>query len=154
GRLIADPERSLPYLKKRMQVVPPADADRLARLIADLDSDAFATRDAASRDLTHLGADAEPALRAARAKVTSREARARIERLLEALRQEPEKLSPEELAHVRAIQVLERIGTKEARELLKRLAEGAAGSPRTRDAREALQRLERAAPAGVPNPVR
>ena len=48
-----------------------------------------------------------------------------------------------ELAHVRAVQVLEGVRTAEARALLQRLAEGADGAPRTQDARAALRRLDR-----------
>ena len=51
-------------------------------------------------------------------------------------------LSAEEVLHLRAVQALERIGTKRARQLLQRLAEGAEASPRTRAAVEALRRLE------------
>ena len=49
----------------------------------------------------------------------------------------------EELRRLRAAEVLESVGTPEARDLLKKLAGGAPGAPLTRDAQGALRRLER-----------
>jgi hypothetical protein len=48
------------------------------------------------------------------------------------------------LRTLRAIRVLEHIGTAEARELLRKLAGGAAEVRETREAEKALQRLQRA----------
>ena len=50
---------------------------------------------------------------------------------------------PEVLRTLRAIAALERIDTPPAREVLERIAQGAAGAPATRDAAEALLRLAR-----------
>ena len=51
-------------------------------LIADLDSETFAVRDSAMKELTKLGDAAAPALRDALDKAPSAEARRRIEGLL------------------------------------------------------------------------
>ena len=67
--------------------------------------------------------------------------RLRLKNLLQPLDGGERHLSAEDLAHVRAVQVLERIGAAAARQLLKQLAEGAEGAVQTRDAQEALQRL-------------
>ena len=48
------PARSVPFLKERLRPAPGADAKQLARLIADLDADAFEKREAASRELARL----------------------------------------------------------------------------------------------------
>src|SRR5262249_22032334 len=65
GKMVADPDRSLPFLRRHLEVLRPPDAERLRRLIADLDADAFSRRDTASRELAGLGERAGPALRAA-----------------------------------------------------------------------------------------
>jgi hypothetical protein len=48
----------------------------------------------------------------------------------------------ETMRALRAIWVLERIGTKEAQEILRKLADGCEGARQTKEAREALKRLE------------
>ncbi len=78
------PEQTVDFLKKKLSAVPPVDAARLARLIADLESDTFATRETAERELSRLGRAAEPALRKASKGSPETEQRLRIERLLEA----------------------------------------------------------------------
>jgi WD40 repeat protein len=142
GRLIADPDSAVPYLVRRLRTVPVADADRLARLIAQLDDDNFQTRVAAHQRLAELGELAEPALRAALLKeTTSAERRRRLTELVNAIGEVRRVLSPDELAHVRGIQVLERVHAPEAERLLQALASGADSAERTRDARDALARL-------------
>jgi WD40 repeat protein len=81
GRMIADPERAIPFLEHRLHSAPKPDAKEAA-------------------------------------------------------------ISAEEVLHIRAIQALERIGTKRARQLLEKIAQGAETSPRTRAAVEALGRLD------------
>jgi hypothetical protein len=139
GKLVADPERSLPFLKKHLQAASPADAERLGRLIADLDSEEFRKREAASRELSMLGAAAEPALRTAISRKPTLEMRKRLEALLRDLARKQKRLG---MAGLRAIQVLECIGTKDAQQGLKDLAEGTGGAPGTRDAGAALQRIQ------------
>jgi hypothetical protein len=108
-------------------------------LIADLDSDTFTTREAASRALAKPGRAAGPALRAALDRKPTLELRLRIRRLLRAIEREEERLS---LAYTRAIQVLEGIGTRDAQELREGLARGGAGPRAAREARAALHRLQ------------
>jgi hypothetical protein len=50
--------------------------------------------------------------------------------------------TPERLAEWRAVEVLERIGGRDARKCLRELAGGAPAAPRTAEARAALARLE------------
>lgn len=141
GRLIADPQRSLPFLRNCLRQVAPVEEKRLRQWISDLDSDSFEKREAASRELLRLGPRAESAIRKALAEQFTPEARRRLTDLLRPLEGESTPLSADELAHVRAIQVLECLGNAEAQQFLKHLAEGAEAMPRTRDAQEALLRL-------------
>jgi WD40 repeat protein len=143
GKLTADPDRAVAFLRRKLQAVPPPTGVDLRKLIADLDADDFRTREAASRRLAELGASAEPAVRDAFAREEmSVELRTRLRVLIRNLDDKRGSLSPEERSHLRAIQVLEQVRTPEARRLLRSLAGGAEGAPRTRDARAALRRLQ------------
>lgn len=77
-----------PTLIIHVSVVPPAgpvDHKQVARWIADLDSDSFAARQNATRELEKQGHAAGPALRKAREGQPNLEARRRIEQLLDRL---------------------------------------------------------------------
>ncbi len=115
------------------------DVARLARLIADLDSDQFETRRRASQALEHLNESAIPALRKALAARPSAEVRRRLEEILERL-EGP--LPAERLREVRAIEVLEHQATQVAIALLRSLAQGAPGARLTEEARASLERLK------------
>ncbi|OAI47711.1 hypothetical protein AYO44_09110 [Planctomycetaceae bacterium SCGC AG-212-F19] len=137
--LVLAREPAVALLKERLRSTPGPDPKRIPGLIADLDSDKFATRQAAAEDLLKIGAIAEEALfKALRDKPTV-EVRKRIEELLVELRQRP--TAPEQLRQARAVQVLELLGTTEARQVLQPLAEAAGESSLSRDAKAALKRL-------------
>jgi hypothetical protein len=138
--LAAAPGSSLRLLKERLKPTVVRDVRGMARLIADLDADDFATREKASAELTKFGDEAVPALRAALAGKPSPEALRRITAILSARRAAP---PPEELRARRAVCALEWMGTAEAKDLLATLANGAAGAPATDAARAALDRLEK-----------
>lgn len=139
--LAASPERTIPFLQKRVHPVPIAEPRRLARWLADLDSDEFQTREQATRELEKLGDAAEAALRAALEKHPPPESRRRMRWLLQRLK--AERLWPPagRLRILRAVEILERIGTPKARQFLELLARGAPEAALTIDARSALDRL-------------
>jgi WD40 repeat protein len=138
GWLMAEePGRSIPLLKEKLQPVILKDAPRIQRLIADLDSDEFAVRDRAYKDLAEFGAGAEPALRQVLDTKPSLEVRRRVERLVAQL----SGWSREKLRGWRALAVLECIGTREAREVLKSLAKGEPEALLTKEAKTSLERL-------------
>jgi RNA polymerase sigma factor (sigma-70 family) len=145
--LAGAPDQALPFLQEHLRPVPRVVAERLRRLLADLDADDFAQREEASRELTKLGIEVEPALRRLIDGKPALEVRRRVEALLCELPCQTA-MTPDALRQLRAIQVLEQIGSAEARQILSVLAEGAPAVPATRDAKAALTRL--AAGAGHP----
>jgi WD40 repeat protein len=133
-------EKTVAYLKERLVPVPPA-GEKVRQLLADLDSKRFAAREAAFRALKKMGSEIEPELRRVLHGQPPQEMKQRIQTLLERFEKHP--ASPEELRQTRAVQILERIGTAEARAVLTRLAGGAPGVWLTVEAQNALQRLAR-----------
>jgi WD40 repeat protein len=115
------------------------DAATVAKLIAQLDAPAFADREAAAKQLAAAIRFVEPQLSAAHAAATSPEQRERLAALLAGA----EKFTREELRHVRAVEVLEKIGTPAAAALVERLAGGNPDALLTREARATLSRLVR-----------
>jgi hypothetical protein len=102
-----------------------------------LDADAFAAREKAVAELRLAADRAEAALRRALKDNPSAEAKRRIEAVLESVG-----AGAERLREARSVEVLERIATAEARELLASLAGGAKDALLTREARAAVGRLK------------
>jgi hypothetical protein len=149
--LAADPTQSVPFLAKRLQTALADAKDRQAaqlakvpQLLRDLDDDAFAVREKAKTELARLGEVAEPALRQALAKSPSVETRRSLEQLLKKAEAKRQVLSGEALRQVRVVEVLEQIGTREARQALKSLTDDApAEASLTQEVHAALGRLQR-----------
>jgi WD40 repeat protein len=141
GALADAPEQAVALLKERLKSVRPADPRELQRLIAGLDSDTFAGREKARLALEALGDRASEELQEALKHKPSLEAHRRLQALLARLR--PPVADPEMLRALRAVAVLEDIGTPQARKILETLAAGAAGARLTREAKAALRRLAR-----------
>jgi hypothetical protein len=118
--------------------VSTAPVELTRKLLADLDGDSFEAREAAVKRLKELGLQAEPALRAALQAKPSLEQKRRIEALLAELVVVPPP-TPEELRQLRAVIVLERIDSPEARHLLEELAKGPQSARLTRQAMAALR---------------
>jgi hypothetical protein len=143
--LAASPRDSIPFLAKNLRPAVPPDNEQLARWIADLDSAVFADREKATRELERQAELAEPLLRKTMAADPAPEVRRRIEGLLNKL---PAPVtSGETLRALRAMEVLEHIATPGARQLLEKLAAGAPEARLTREAKAALDRLQRRHPA-------
>jgi RNA polymerase sigma factor (sigma-70 family) len=121
-------------LRDRLPPVPQIDSEKLAGWLRDWESDAFAVREQASRELERLGESAEPALREAASGGMVPEARERAARLLK-------RVEEGRLQRERTIEVLEMIGDATAMKLLEALASGHPDAPLTRDAAGALKRL-------------
>jgi hypothetical protein len=141
GKLSHAPAQIFAWVKSRLKPVTEADLRRVRKLIADLGSAQFNVREAATRALGELQAVTETALMEALAKRPELEVRRRLERLLKNPGGPIE--NPERLRGLRAVELLERVDSPEARRLLSTLAAGAPEARLTRDARAALDRLTR-----------
>jgi WD40 repeat protein len=140
--LADDPQETIPFLEGRLRPTPATTPEQIRRWIADLDSDEFAVRQAAQKELQRVGEEAIPLLRERLAAKPSLEVRKHIDDLLAQTKVLHE---GEILRGVRAAAVLERIGSPEARRLLERLARGAPAARLTREAKSSLERLARRA---------
>jgi WD40 repeat protein len=140
--LAATPGPAIALLKAQLKPVPPADPARLEKLLADLDGKQFAARAEATRELEKLGDLAAAALRKRLAGKLTLEAQRRLEAILDRLDGPP---PPPLLQALRAVEVLEHIGTPEARHVLDALAAGAAGHRLTTEAAASVLRLQQRA---------
>lgn len=138
-RLVELAKDAVPLLQSRLRPVPIADEKEIGSLIADLGSPKSGIRQAASRKLIDRLDQAEPLLLKALDNNPSPDVRARIKACLEA----PREPGAEELRTIRAISVLERVGSPEARAILRTLVTGAPEARETRIARAALDRLSK-----------
>jgi WD40 repeat protein len=125
----------------------PASPETISRLVDDLDRAEFPVRTKAMTQLVKLGELTEPALLAALQKHPALELRQRLERVLNQLVNQRYNLSGDRLRLYRAVEILEQIGTPEARQILETLSHGATGALLTREAKAARERLSRQAVA-------
>jgi WD40 repeat protein len=135
------PKETIALCKERLRPVPIVDPKRLGQLIVDLQNDQYLVRQRATEELQQLGGQAHSALEKVLDAQPPVESRRRVEALLKKL--EPPFTAPDLLRSIRAVEVLERIGTMEARLLLETLAGGGRGHRLTKDARDALERLSK-----------
>lgn len=141
GRFFSSPREAVEFLAEHLPPATEIDAKHLAKLLADLDNEDFATREQATQALGEYGRLVEKELRETLAKTTSEEVRRRVKILLAQIA--PAATPPEELRMGRAVEILEWLDTPEARELLGKLAKGKRDAVLTREARAALKRVER-----------
>jgi hypothetical protein len=147
-RLLVDaPTQSVALLRERLRPVPVPDAKQIDRWLAALDSSRFAAREQATRELERQEGRVEAALRKYLANPPSAEARRRAEDVLARLRGPI--TDPELLRALRAVEALEYIGTRDAKQLLQEVARGAPESRLTEEAKASLERLAKR-PATVP----
>ncbi|MSQ93361.1 MAG: WD40 repeat domain-containing protein [Gemmataceae bacterium] len=143
--LVVRPAQTVSYFEKRLRPNVKMEPKRLDELFKDFDGDNFNVREKATKELVDIGPAAEPSLRKLSAGNPSDKVKACIEDLLDPAKG---RIWVEERRHSRAIEVLEYIGTPEAKKLLEPLAQGEPGSQRTQDARATLERLaKRPAPS-------
>lgn len=141
-QLIRAPKVAVPFLRERLRPAPAPDTKRIEQVIAHLDSGDFSTREKATKELESLGIAALPLLaKKLQDKDLPLEMSNRLQRLVGNL--EVRELSADELRGIRAVEVLQGIGSREARAVLDELSRGADGVRLTIDARRALSLLSR-----------
>jgi WD40 repeat protein len=143
--LIARPDVAVRLIRDKVKAAPaPAvpNSQELAKLIQRLDAPAFADRMSAAADLRALGPRIRDELTAALQATQSTEVREQLERLLARLDTPPAAARVE----ARAVEVLERIGTPAAKDLLATFAAGSGHTALALDAQAALARLHKKTP--------
>ena len=139
---LAAADNGVAYLRSQLPIAEELTDQEVRKLIANLDSQRFTTREAAMRRLRLLGTRAELALREALTKKPTLEMRRRIDELLERIAvTEEARPRGEELRQLRAVWALEVSGSAPARKLLHSVARGATRPRVAREAQLALGRL-------------
>lgn len=141
--LVAAGDKTVTMLKDLLKPAAAITGDipkRVRQLVADLDSDDFETRDKANNELQSLGESAEPTLKEILKSTASDEAKSRIEKMLATL-SKGTAAAGDMVRTLRAVAVLQHIGTPAAAELLAKLAAGDPASRITAAARSALQQI-------------
>jgi hypothetical protein len=119
----------------------PVEKQMVARLIADLDDPKYPVREKASQELLRLGPRVIPALREALASVKSEEVKGRIQDILTGVGKHG--LGESDTARwVRAVRVLEMLGTNQAKDLLATLARKSPYLQVRRNAVESIKYLQ------------
>jgi WD40 repeat protein len=140
GALMRSPAQATAWFKSHLRPVVAANPMLVEQWLNALNDPKFSVRDRASAELAQLGELARSAMEKKLAAKPTLEMRKRLEALLSKL--DAPVTRPEILRGLRAVEVLERIGTKEAMQILETIAGGAPDALVTRDARSAVQRLK------------
>ncbi len=144
---LASAPESVGFIRRQLADRPADDpARRVGRLIADLDDDRFAVREAATAELKRIGTPAVAALQEAVKTTGSPEVKYRAEAILRALAAKPGEVPPAAVLAARVVRVLERAATPDARKLLAEMARGEFEAEYVPAAGAALRRLGGAAP--------
>lgn len=143
GALLADPAAGLIAIRTGVAGRAAAKA-KIKRWVAELDHDEFRVREAARRGLIKAGLRAAEAINDPGRKPLGPEGEERIRQVLDVLEHQgvrvPESgLYGEPLRMVRAIRVLEIVGTREARTVLEGMSRGPADDGLTKEAKAALE---------------
>jgi sugar lactone lactonase YvrE len=138
-RGLAAAPQAVQFLKERVRPVPPATPNRIERWLREARGVDAAARNAACAELLRMGHLAEPALQEAIEALPEGPSR---QRLVDLAAQLVSDVPPvEALRELRAVGVLQRIKTPEARQLIEALSQGEPAAPLTVEARLALKRL-------------
>ncbi len=140
-KLVQAPQDAVTLLRKTLRPSTAKELERMRTLVGDLRSDQFVKRQQAVAELEILGELALPLLEKALGDNPPLEVRLRVEKLLEKL--EGPGAAPAVLQQLRALAVLELIGSVEARALVQSLAAGEPEAWLTRAARAVQQRLSK-----------
>lgn len=141
--LLASPSGVPAFILRRIRLSFQYDRTQVEKWVAQLDDEQFAVREEAKRKLKELGDQAEPALQSAMKRSSSVEQRRRVQELLSHLNRSTH--PPERILALRTVELLERIGTTEAKDALRIIAKESPGIVIQQNAEAALLRLARKA---------
>jgi WD40 repeat protein len=133
------PKESVPLLNHRLHLATPLAAGRLTRLVADLGDTEYLVQQKAAAELEEMGPAVVPFLRKTLAETSDLPVRSRLEEVLANV--QTRTIDRRRLLIERALGVLERAATPQAREVLAKLAEGDPESWLTQEARAGSRRL-------------
>jgi WD40 repeat protein len=139
NKLRATPRATVEYLEQQLHPARALNAEQVQQWLADLNHPRYRIRDEAHRALGKLGSPIRPALETALRPPVPPEVRWRVEELLGRI--ENQQLSADELRQLRAVLLLERVGTPAALALLQTLGRGTPAAPLTQAAQEAARRV-------------
>jgi hypothetical protein len=140
-RMLQHPRETVGFLQRHLRPASSDGRESVAQLVARLDHDRFPIREQATHELEQRGARAEPALRRVLQGKLSPEVHSRVERVLNQLEQRgPDSAT---LRAIRAVEILEHVGSPDSRALLEILAQGDPDARLTIDAKDSLARLSR-----------
>ncbi len=141
--LVNAPADSLAFLRQHLRPAAQPDGKRVAALLATLDNDDFDTRKAALTELDQYGERVLEELQTAAGQRNSLDKQYLLKELLQKARRRAELFgTPENLVEWRAVEVLERIASDDARQYLRELSRGVPSATLTVAARAVLSRLE------------
>jgi hypothetical protein len=141
-RLAGSPGEAIPFLRERLLSFPRVERKQVAGLAARLDSEAYQSRLRAAEELKGLDFHALEYCREALGGKLPLEALRRLEGVVRH-QERSWREGPDGLRCRRAVEVLESVGSPEARRALEEVAAGAPGSALAAEVREALARLGR-----------
>jgi hypothetical protein len=145
-QVVGQANHAVAFFEARVNKLSSLDEPRLAKLVAELDSDDFAVRERATEELVGGNELVEKALRKVlKEKTLALEAKRRLEQVIDTMGNRP--AGDERRRRQAALEVLERIGTPEAKQALKAFADGPAEADLTREAKAALERSAKRAAA-------
>jgi hypothetical protein len=146
--LVDNPQVAVSLLQERITSSGP---QAIQSLIADLENEDFAVRESATKALAAIGTDALGPLRTAASQSDSPEVRDRASRLLRSMKVRKDQLPGADLRAIRAVEVLERIGSSETKTLLAKWEKECAGTLLGHEAKAASTRL--ATGTATPGPM-
>lgn len=149
--LVADPKRALPLLAQNLKPIPPGNAARIQELMKELTSPNAGLRRKAMMEMrTKHGEAALGALMQQYGAQVNQGVVSGNAGIVLLQKLNLQYNTPERARDLKAVHILEEIGTPEARAVLEKLSKGAAGASLTTESKAALDRLSAAA-SGRPN---
>jgi WD40 repeat protein len=142
SKLVSSPSQSVRYLSEKISLRKIVPVDQIDKLVMELQSKKYDTREKSSHALREAGLQAVPALKRNLDRPASPEGRRRIEMLLVDIEHRESYIGTEVLREIRAIEALEAMRTPESRLILESLAKGAPCTI-TEEAVRAVERLRR-----------